>query len=811
MLNIATVISLIKQYGGADPAVIEAKVQDWLDAHPEATTTVQDGSITEQKLATSIAQKLGLVTQLSDEIDDIGSDVTDLKSAVTKTDNIINSAIAYQFDLDWKSGKYIIASNGNVGNATGYACTEEYYPVTAGQQLQVNLYANGYNECTVAFYNESKVFSDYITGTEETIITVPSDGYARFTTKTSKISTDDAYVKNYIVSETVTDNFTYFGIDRGVDICGETVNNAYCKTPVIRKEYKGNLNRQKRFLAIGFDDLRASDINMIMPLFEKYRARATFNKVYNNSEATQIEKYRTERIFMGEHELGDHTFLHYSFPYFDPLWNGQDPANPDGNQTPFPTNDDFRADAGDGKNVFGKTLTGNVNIGGVSGVTWANLTDAQCQTIRDHYSVMKNPTMGVLLDTLSNKYLGTSGTSAGSYDSNAGKYTGGIFTGCATSANHEVWERILELISRYNKEALNINWDMYTWSRPGSEVSNLRVTYEGASYYDPNHLYLESPQTRFVSSLTGEDRSWTDALLNCGYKVSHDYPVTANMNYYWVSRQMYFNAFLSKRDAIANMTNKTVNYTTLETAYPESFFTGTKSKAAQMYDVSNGQFRKFVEELRKNTANGLIGGEMIDSTDNYSFRVFFENALRYCQSAGIELITKAEAYNIAFENVISDGNLIGNENLRNTAQEFIKDSENMPTNPDGYVGNCSVTYDANGIPTLVTNGETYFIVFGAPYGKLKFTADVKGTGTIKFRGIKNNKEIAAGDYQHTLLSTITVDSASDFTAQENVFTVPMAPIESYEPYYEGYGNRICAVKIIYSAGLEVKNIRMVVN
>ena len=62
MLNIATVISLIKQYGGADPAVIEAKVQDWLDAHPEATTTVQDGSITEQKLATSIAQKLGLIS-----------------------------------------------------------------------------------------------------------------------------------------------------------------------------------------------------------------------------------------------------------------------------------------------------------------------------------------------------------------------------------------------------------------------------------------------------------------------------------------------------------------------------------------------------------------------------------------------------------------------------------------------------------------------------------------------------------------------------------------------------------------------------
>ena len=37
--------------GGADPAVIEAKVEEWLDAHPEATTTVQDGAITNAKIA----------------------------------------------------------------------------------------------------------------------------------------------------------------------------------------------------------------------------------------------------------------------------------------------------------------------------------------------------------------------------------------------------------------------------------------------------------------------------------------------------------------------------------------------------------------------------------------------------------------------------------------------------------------------------------------------------------------------------------------------------------------------------------------
>lgn len=791
-LDYGTGIALIKALGKPTDAQVTSAVDAWLNDHPEATTTVQDGSITNAKLDANLQATV--------------ADVGDLKTAIDNVRGLIEYT-DYKYNLVWTSGGYINPSNG-ISSAANYIYTADYYPVIGGAKLEVNLYATGPSDAAINFYDESKTMISPRIYTTGGVIDVPaSAAYMRLSNNTTYIYQADCSVTSYNAPRA---NYNYFGIDRAVDVCKETVESTYCKTPVIRRQYNGNLNRQKRFLAIGFDDLRESDINMIMPLFEKYRAKATFNKVYNSTDASPKEKNRTERIFMGDHELGDHTFLHYSFPYFDPLWNGQDPSSPDGSQVPFPTNDDFRADAGSGKNVFGKTLTGNVNIGGISGVTWANLTDAQCQTIREYYSVIKNPTMSVMLDDLSDRYLGTTGVSAGSYDTTTGKYTGGLFTGCATSANHEVWERILELISRYTKEALNINWDMYTWSRPGAEVSSLRVTYDGKSYYDPDHLYLESPQTRFDSSLTGENRSWTDVLLNCGYKVSHDYPVTANMNYYWVSRQMYFDAARSRRDAIASMTNKTVNYATLQTAYPESFFSGTKSKAAQMYDVS-GQFRSFVENLRTNTANGLLWGEMIDSTDNYSFRVFFENALRYCQQAGIELITKAEAYNIAFENMVDEGNLIGNKTLRNTAQEFMPDSTNMPTNPDGYVGTCSVSADANGIPTLVTSGETYFLVFGAPYGKLKFTADVKGTGTIKFRGIRNNKEIAAGDYQHTLLNTITIDSVSDFTAQESTFTVPMDELEAYDPYYEGYGKRICAVKIIYSAGLEVKNICMVVD
>lgn len=56
MSDTGKIIALAKALGGgADPAVISQAVEDWLDDHPEATTTVQDGSITADKLASALA------------------------------------------------------------------------------------------------------------------------------------------------------------------------------------------------------------------------------------------------------------------------------------------------------------------------------------------------------------------------------------------------------------------------------------------------------------------------------------------------------------------------------------------------------------------------------------------------------------------------------------------------------------------------------------------------------------------------------------------------------------------------------------
>ena len=74
---------------GVDPEVIRENVDAWLEAHPEATTTVEDGSITKAKLFTD------LIAEIEGKADE--TDLNDLKSDLeeeldTKADAIIETA-----------------------------------------------------------------------------------------------------------------------------------------------------------------------------------------------------------------------------------------------------------------------------------------------------------------------------------------------------------------------------------------------------------------------------------------------------------------------------------------------------------------------------------------------------------------------------------------------------------------------------------------------------------------------------------------------------------------------------------------------
>lgn len=74
-MNMGIVAGLIKALApGVDPQVIDQAVTDWLDDHPEATTTVQDGSITEEKLAQDVLAELGEIEELREAIENISEE-----------------------------------------------------------------------------------------------------------------------------------------------------------------------------------------------------------------------------------------------------------------------------------------------------------------------------------------------------------------------------------------------------------------------------------------------------------------------------------------------------------------------------------------------------------------------------------------------------------------------------------------------------------------------------------------------------------------------------------------------------------------
>ena len=195
MITTGKVVALIKAMGGgADPAAIEAAVQDWLDAHPEATTTVQDGSITEQKLATSIAQKLGLISSLSDEIGDV-------KSAINiDSDFYMSEIINGDNEYNFVNYPGYLGTNGSIASQTANKeVTTNKIRVIEGQSLSVRLdyesskqywLVYGRYDANGNWLGRTDLKTSGSGTTYSTTIDVPSGvGYVRFSYRTYDVST----------------------------------------------------------------------------------------------------------------------------------------------------------------------------------------------------------------------------------------------------------------------------------------------------------------------------------------------------------------------------------------------------------------------------------------------------------------------------------------------------------------------------------------------------------------------------------------------------------------------------------------------
>lgn len=80
-IDFGTAVGLIKGLGSPDPAVIESAVDGWLDDHPEATTTVQDGSITKAKLDSNLQGTVDDVADLKSAVEEISQSGIDASGA----------------------------------------------------------------------------------------------------------------------------------------------------------------------------------------------------------------------------------------------------------------------------------------------------------------------------------------------------------------------------------------------------------------------------------------------------------------------------------------------------------------------------------------------------------------------------------------------------------------------------------------------------------------------------------------------------------------------------------------------------------
>ena len=107
MAELGVVMALIDDAGSPDPEVIEQAVSDWLEEHPEATTTVEDGSITYAKLAEAVQEKL-------DEIDSLTEAIENIEDVLT-TDGEASSEVETDITNTYTSGKRILLNVG-VGN-----------------------------------------------------------------------------------------------------------------------------------------------------------------------------------------------------------------------------------------------------------------------------------------------------------------------------------------------------------------------------------------------------------------------------------------------------------------------------------------------------------------------------------------------------------------------------------------------------------------------------------------------------------------------------------------------------------------------
>ena len=215
-----------------------------------------------------------------------------------------------------------------------------------------------------------------------------------------------------------------------------------------------------------------------------------------------------------------------------------------------------------------------------------------------------------------------------------------------------------------------------------------------------------------------------------------------------------------------------------------------------------GDVVEAINRMRHRMASGVIANAVWDSTDDENDIEFWKQILAYCHRTGVKVITKSEAFDICYNHKIEAGNLISNSEFRNTLKEFKPNCND--SNPDGYIGDC-YTKERTGHTELCINGITKYSHYGIPIGCIEYKVMARGKGRVDFYAIRNKTQF---NHEDELITSLKICS-NEYKEEKIDFFIQDASLTDYECQYEGYGEKICGIRIVYIGTMEVYHIQMI--
>lgn len=178
MADTGKTIGLIKALASVDPEVIQSSVEGWLDDHPEATTTVQDGSITKAKLDQNLQSTVDDVGDLKSSVDNVEDDMRDIIGST----NALDSSVA---NLNFASDATAFSSNNNYRS--------RYFPVQNGYTYTYTI-TSTYSPSDYRIVLSQSEPANGVSGTIIESISAGADTHSTFTKTVSYTATSDGYL-----------------------------------------------------------------------------------------------------------------------------------------------------------------------------------------------------------------------------------------------------------------------------------------------------------------------------------------------------------------------------------------------------------------------------------------------------------------------------------------------------------------------------------------------------------------------------------------------------------------------------------------